>query len=94
MILLFLLLQSSTDFVLSYVAMDVGTGGTGDTCPNFSKTWAKWPFSCNLVALLESFENAEITGKIHVSSDFRGSKFQNFLGEYARGPPPLANLHL
>ena len=66
--------------------MDVGTGGTGDTCLPLVKDSGKVPFSCSLVALLESFEDAKTTSKIHVSSDFRGSKFQNFPGEHAPRP--------
>ena len=59
--------------------MDVGTGGHREHMPpHFSKTRAKGPFSCNLVALLENFENAKVSSKIHVSSNFRGSMFLNF----------------
>ena len=55
--------------------------------PLFSKYWAKCPFSCNLVALLEDSEDAKLTNKKHVSNDFRGSKFQNFPGKHAPSPP-------
>ena len=65
----------------------------GGTCPHCSKIWVKCPFSCNLVGLLESFEDAKKTSKIHVSSDFRRSKFQNSPGG-AWPWTPLANLHL
>ena len=59
---------------------------------NVKKTRAQCPFSCNLVALLEDYEDAKITGKIHVSSNFRGSTFKNFAGEQALDP--LTNMHL
>ena len=69
--------------------MDVGTGGTWGTFPppHFLKSRENCPFSYNLAALLEDAEDAEITSKIHVSSGFIGSKFQNFRGEHA--PRPL-----
>ena len=35
-------------------------GGGGGTCPHFSRTRAKCPFPCNLVTLLENFENAKL----------------------------------
>ena len=37
--------------------------GHRGTCPHFSKTRVKCPFSCSLVALLESFENAKMNRK-------------------------------
>ena len=58
--------------------MAVGTGGTRGTAPHFSKSQAMCPFPCNLVALLEDSEDTQITSKICISSDFSGSKFQNF----------------
>ena len=63
------------------------------TCPYFSKTRTKCPLWLILVTLLEDFEDAKIDRKIHVSSDLRRSKFQNFSGEHAPGPP-RADLHL
>ena len=59
--------------------MDVGTGGTGAVAPTF-KDLGKVPLSCNLIGLLESFEDAKTTSKMYVSSDFRGTKSQNFSG--------------
>ena len=76
----------------SLSCMDVGTGGHRGLCLHFSKVWTKRPSSCSLVALLESFEDAKTTSKIHVSSDFRASEFQNFPG--ACPGPPLVHLHL
>ena len=38
--------------------------------PHFSKSRAMCSFSCNLFALVEDFEDAKITSRIHVSSDF------------------------
>ena len=61
--------------------------GPGGTCPHISKTRLKCPSSCNLAAFLEDFENVTMNRKIHVSGDFRGSKFQNFPGEHASDPP-------
>ena len=66
-------------------------GAQGAHAPHFSKTRAMCPFSCNLVALFESFKNAEMNRKIRVSGDFRRSKFQNFPG--ACPGTPLAGLH-
>ena len=41
------------------IYMDVGAGGYKEhVAPQFSKTWTKCPFSCSLVVVLESFENA------------------------------------
>ena len=54
--------------------------------PPFFKVSGKVLLSCNLVVLLGSSKDAKITGKIHASSDFRGSKFQNFPGEHAPDP--------
>ena len=65
--------------------MAVGAGGTRGTAPHFSKSQAMCPFPCILVALLEDSEDTQIASKICISSDFSGSKFQNFLGEH--GPP-------
>ena len=43
---------------------DVGTGGHRQHTPlHFSKTPAKYPFSCNLFALLENIENAKMNRK-------------------------------
>ena len=39
------------------------------------KVSCKYPFSCNLVALLENSAVAKINRKMHVSGDFRRSKF-------------------
>ena len=64
------------------------TGGIGGSCPHFSKSRAKCPFLCYLVALLEDSDDAKITSEIHVSSDFTGSKFQNFPGSMP--PDPLS----
>ena len=74
-----------------YVAISAWEpGGTGGTCPSpFFKDLDNMPFSCNLVSLLESFEDSKITSKIHVSSDFRRAKYQNFPGSMLLGP--LAN---
>ena len=74
--------------------MDVGHGGGEQSAraPHFSKCRAKFPLSCNLVALLEHLEGAKINGKTHFSSDFRRLKYQNLPGEHA--PDPLADLHL
>ena len=62
--------------------MDVGTGGHKGHVLSLFKVSGKVPSSCNLVALLEDSDGPKITSKIHVSSDFRGRKFQNFTGEY------------
>ena len=70
--------------------MDVGTGGQGAHTPHFSKTGKKCPFSCNLVASLENFENTKINRKIHVSGDFRLS-LNIFRGSMPRSA--LAGLH-
>ena len=43
--------------------------GEGGTC--FSKSRKKCPFSYNLVAFLEKFEDAKINRNIQVSGDFR-----------------------
>ena len=67
-------------------------GGTGCTCPPPFNVLGKCPFSYNLVALLETFEDAKLNRKIHVSGDFRRSKFQNFPG--SRPPDPLVALQL
>ena len=57
-------------------SMDVGIGGhRGHVLPPIFKISGKVPLSYNLVALLEDSEDTKITSKIHVSSDFRGSKF-------------------
>ena len=56
-----------------------GRGNRGHVPSHSSKTRARCPFSCNLVALLETFENAKINRKTYASSDFRRSKFQNSL---------------
>ena len=59
----------------------------------FSKTQAKFPLSCNLVTLLENFEDAKTNRNIHLSGDVGSSKLQNFLGEHAPGHP-LAGSYL
>ena len=46
--------------------------------PPLFKDLGKVPLSCNLVALLEGFEDTKTASKIQVSSYFRGSTFQNF----------------
>ena len=45
-----------------------------------------------MVALFEDSEDAKTAGKIHVFSNFRGSRFQTFPGSVPLDP--LANLHL
>ena len=65
----------------------------GVRAPQFSKTRAKCAISSNLVAFLENFEDARKDSKIHVSSDFSRSKFQNSPGG-ACLRNPLAALHL
>ena len=60
-------------------------GGTG--APNFQSLRQS-----NLVVLLENFEDAKMSKKVHVSGDFRRSKFQNFPGSMLR--TPLTNLRL
>ena len=40
--------------------MDLGTGGTEGTCPPLFKDSGKVPLLCNLVALLENFENVKM----------------------------------
>ena len=72
-----------------YQTWDIGAGDTGGTCPHFSKSRAKCPFSCNLVALLEDPEVAKISSKTHASRDFRGSKFHNLPVEHAPRAPQL-----
>ena len=42
-------------------SLDVGIEGA--RAPHFSKTQAKCLFSCNLIAIVKSFENAKIIGK-------------------------------
>ena len=68
-----------------FLIMDVGVGGTEVTChPHFSKTRKRCSFSCNLAALPESFKDAS---KIYASSEFKGSKIQNFpVGACLRAP--------
>ena len=58
--------------------MDVGTGGHRGTRPHFSKSRTKCPFSCNLVALLGNFKDANMNRTRLVYGDFSKSKFQNF----------------
>ena len=60
-----------------------GRRNRGGTCSLFFIHSGKCPFSCNLVALLKNFENAKMNRKMHVSGDFRRSKFQNFAEEQA-----------
>ena len=72
--------------LIKLASMDVGIGGKGGTCLHFSKSRANCPFSCNLAALLKDSEDAKIASRMHVSIDFRRSRFRNFLGEHASGP--------
>ena len=67
--------------------MDIEPGGTGGTCPPLFKGLEKVSLLCSLVALLENLENAKMNRKIHVSGDFKRSKFQNFPEEHAHGSP-------
>ena len=65
--------------------MDVGTGGTGCTCPpNFSKIRAKCPFSCSLVAPFKALKIQRSIKKMHVSKFSGRTCFRT----------PLADLHL
>ena len=67
--------------------MDIGTGGTGDSCPLLlSKSPSKCPFSHYLVVLLENSEDAKMNRQIHVSSDIGRSKFQDIPGSMPRTP--------
>ena len=52
-------------------------------CPPLFKDLGKMLLFCNLVAVLEKFENAKMNRKIHISGNFRRSKFQSFAGEHA-----------
>ena len=75
--------------VLINLIVVVGTGGhTRHVPPHFSRIRANCPFSCNLVAFLESFEDAKTASKMHISCDFRGSKLQN----YTPGLPKLLHI--
>ena len=51
------------------------------------KDSCKVPLSCNLVALLENIENAQMNRKIDIFSEFRRCKSQNFQGSMP--PDPL-----
>ena len=69
---------------LMIVYIDVGSGKVhGVRAPQFSRSWARRPLACNVVAFLET----KIIRKINDSSDFRRSKFQSFPEEHAPGPP-------
>ena len=72
------------------MVMDIRTGVQWAFAPYFSKSWTQCPILCILVALLENSKGTKINRRIHVSGNFRGPGFQNFLGEHA--PCPLADL--
>ena len=54
----------------AFLDVEIGTEGKGGRCPHFLKTRAKCPFLCNLVALLENFEDLKLNRKIHVPGNF------------------------
>ena len=68
-------------------AMEVGTRGTkGARAPYFSKSRAKCPFSCNLLALREVSEDAKITIKYTFPAVLEGLGLKIFPGKYAPNP--------
>ena len=72
--------------------MDVGAGEHRGHVPppTFQRFGQSDPFHVTWFALLKNFEDIKINRKIHVSGDFKRSKFQNLAGEHA--PGPLADL--
>ena len=73
--------------------IDIGAGGTLETCPpHFSMTQAMCPLSCSLFALLENFEEAKIHRKIYFFRDCRRSKFQNVPWSLPRPPGSMLTL--